>query len=175
MYHNDQRPSDRNGVSLKPLDLVVVASIPEHFWADPEFRQLKEYAGSYGLVTYYDAGTGPSCSPWHFDRKGHPGWVMADNSAVNVLCRRVAGDVITSYDFWIPPATLTKIPYNVLVMTIFADYPWQMNEDEGPSAYPFIRGGMPEFDHIRRIIETPYAKLVEAHDAAMAVLPAPPS
>ncbi|NJO55450.1 MAG: hypothetical protein HC834_02815 [Rhodospirillales bacterium] len=92
VYHTNITPLEKNGVALKPLDLVVVDQIPEHFWADPEFRQLKDYAGSYGLVTYYGAGTGPSCSPWYFDRKGHPGWVMADGSAVNVLCRGDNGD-----------------------------------------------------------------------------------
>ncbi len=55
-------------------------------------------------------------------------------------------------------------------MNIFAELPWQMREEDGPSDYRFIVEGMEWFDRVKRIIEAPYDELVKAHNAAMQAL-----
>lgn len=170
LYHTDLQPKSKDGTIIKPLDLVITGEIPQHYWQDPNFTNLKNYQGCYGLVTYSEADMGTVCSPWSYGRKGHPGWVDLDGSHVNVLCRRISDNSVTSYDFWLPTISLTKIPYNSLIMNIFADYPWQMQDTEGPSSTFFIREGMEEFAHIKKIMDTPYERLVEAHDKAMDII-----
>ncbi len=171
MYHTNKRPRDKNGNTLKPLDLVILGDIPEHYWVDPGFSSLKKYKGCYGLITYEDRD-GIVYNPYYLGDKNHPGWVNSEGSVVNVLTRRIDMDneAVASWQFWLPPETLQKIPYNALIMNIFAEYPWQMKEENGPSDYLFIRKGVEEYQYIKKIMETPYKKLVAAHDAAMNIL-----
>jgi hypothetical protein len=170
LYHTDLRPLDCNGVPMKPLDLVVINEIPEHYWLDPDFATLRKYGGCYGLITYSNDG-GIEYPPYFLGNRQHPGWVSGDGGVVNVLSHRVTDerDVATG-EFWIPPTSLRKIPFNSLIMNIFVEYPWQMGEEDGPGSTFFVREGIPEYEHIKRILETPRAVLEAAHQAAMAVL-----
>ena len=165
-YHTQARPRDRHGVYLKPLDLVRIVSIPAHNFSDPDFGYLENYVGCYGLVTYFAKET------WYFDKKDHPGWVSGDGKYACVLTRRIDGDRITSWEFWLSEGDVEKLPYNSLIMNVFADYPWQLTNDDGSSEM-FIVEGMEEFAHIRKILEAPYHCLVDAHHKAMEVLQDP--
>jgi hypothetical protein len=163
-FHTSLRPTDQSGKKLQPLDLVMIGDIPAHYYDDPDFMVLKEYAGNYGILTYFLG------EPFYYGRKSHPGWTDGEVESVNVLSRRVCDDAICSMDFWIPACTLKKIPYNSLIMNVFADYPWQMLDDDGPSDHHFVVRGMEQFDHIERILSAPYGDLVNAHEAAMKAL-----
>lgn len=170
-YHTLVKPVDVNGKAIKPLDLVVLGDIPEHNWSDKEFRSLKEYAGCYGLVTYHSFGD-RVYEPYYNRNNDHPGWVSGDGKTVFVESRKIDAEknTVISWGFWMPASSLTLIPYNCLIMNIFVEYPWQMQEADGPEDYLFIREGIPEFDYLKRLIVTPYQKLVEAHNAAMSIL-----
>jgi hypothetical protein len=170
LYHTDLRPLDYNGSPMKPLDLVVINEVPKHYWEEPEVADLKKFVGLYGLITYANDGES-EYSPYFRGNKQHPGWVSGDGGVVNVLSHRITEehDVMTC-EFWIPPTSLRKIPFNSLIMNIFVEYPWQMGEVDGPSSTFFVREGIPEYEHIKRILETPLAVLEAAHQAAMAVL-----
>lgn len=170
-YHTEARPLDINGKAIKPLDLVMLGDIPEHNWSDKEFQSLKKYAGCYGLVTYHSFGDGVY-EPYYNRNKDHPGWVSGDGKTVFVESRTIDKEkkCVLSWGFWLPASSLTLIPYNILIMNIFVEYPWQMQEVDGPSDYLFIRDGIPEYEHIKRIMTAPYEKLVEAHNAAMSIL-----
>ncbi|MEO0614310.1 MAG: hypothetical protein AAFY83_13460 [Pseudomonadota bacterium] len=170
-YHTTIRPKARNGMLIKPLDLVVLGDIPEHYWADEGFRYLKEYAGCYGLVTYHSFGD-CSYAPFYNENKDHPGWVNGEGTVLCVESKRIdrENQTVTSWQFWMPSSSLLRIPFNSLIMNIFVEYPWQMREVDGPSDYLFIRSGIPEYEHIKKIMDTPYEKLVEAHNAAMDIV-----
>jgi hypothetical protein len=167
-FHTKLRPLDSRGEPLKPLDLVIIEAVPEHYWAETGVESLKEYTGQYGLVTYY--GVGPHVEPYHFGRKDHPGWVSGDGGVVNVLTRRIDGDAIASCEFWIPPSDLRKIPFNTLIMNVFVEYPWAMGDTDGPSDCLFIRAPLEEFFRIKTILDAPLHVLQSAHDAAMNVI-----
>jgi hypothetical protein len=169
-YHTDLRPLDCNGSPLKPLDLVVINEVPKHYWKEPEVAHLKKCAGNYGLITY-SSEYGEEIQPYILGNKRHPGWVNGDCGVVCVMAHLITDehDVMTC-EFWIPPTSLRKIPFNSLIMNIFVEYPWQMGEVDGPSSTFFVRKGIPEYEHIKRIMETPLAVLEAAHQAAMAVL-----
>lgn len=167
-FHTKLRPLDGRGEPLKPLDLVIIDAVPKHYWAEEGLEGLKEYAGRYGLITYY--GAGPTAEPYYFGKKDHPGWVSADGGVVNVATRRVAGDEIASCEFWIPPSDLRKIPFNALIMNVFVEYPWQMGDTDGPSDSLFIREPLEEFTRLKMILDTPLHVLQLAHDAAMSVI-----
>lgn len=167
-YQIGERPLDAVGAELCPLDLVIIRKVPEHYYADPEFASLEDYKGRFGLVTYSAAGK--ATEPYYAGRHEHPGWVDGTLSHVNVLSRRISVDEIYSYEFWVPVADLLRIPYNSLIMNIFADYPWEMLEEDGPSSHPFLVRGMPQFAHIEMVMTRPYEDLVAAHDAAIGIL-----
>lgn len=168
MYHTDLRPKDRQGEAISPLDIVIIEEVPQHYWADPLFASLKLYSGCYGLITYAEQEAGEYL-PYYMEDKSHPGWVSGDGSVVHVLSRRTEGNAILSWDFWVPPKALRKIPYDCLVMNIFVEYPWQMRNESGPGSTLFVRDGMPEFDYLSKVMKTPYDLLVRAHDAAMGI------
>ncbi|WP_068460021.1 hypothetical protein [Hyphomicrobium sulfonivorans] len=167
-FHTDMRPPDSTGAPLKPLDIVILGEIPEHYWVDSEDQSLRNYAGCYGLVTY--RGEGPVFDPYYIENHGHPGWVSEDGRVVNVLSRRLCDNAICSAEFWMPPANLQKIPYNSLIVDLFAQYPWEMNDTTGPSSRLFITNKVQEFAYLKRILETPLDRLQRAHAAAVAVL-----
>ena len=52
-YHTPLRPLEGSGLRLKPLDLVVLGSIPEDYWYEEGAEHLKHYAGKYGIIKYY--------------------------------------------------------------------------------------------------------------------------
>ena len=161
-FHTALRPPDANGNPLKPFDLVIIGDIPTYYYDEPGCESLRHYGGKYGLVTYFSDN-----EPFYYGRKDHPGWVSPDGSVVSILSRRVCEDSICSYDFWLSPTTLRKIPYNSIIMNVFTDLVWQMLDDEGPSDHHFIVRGMEQFEMIERILNTPYDDLARAHDAAM--------
>ncbi|MFT3987439.1 hypothetical protein [Aestuariivirga sp.] len=164
-FHTTLRPLDRNGRLLQPLDLVILGSIPEHYWSDPDFRGLQDYGGKYGMVVYFDRNT-----PFDFGRKDHLGWVSPDGANVCVLTTKIADDAVYPLEFWLPANTLAKIPYNTFIANLFADYPWLMGDEDGPGDHPFIVRGMEQFEHIERILNTPYEALTAAHERAMRVM-----
>jgi hypothetical protein len=168
-YQTNRLPKDKFGCEIKPLDLVILGDIPEHEWSDPEFASRKHYAGCYGLVTYANRDS-VAYQPFFYGKKDHPGWVSGDGQFVNVLTRRIADGKVVSTNFWMPLNSLKKIPFNSFIMDIFADYPWEMMEEEGPSSFHFIRKGMLEYEHIEKVVKTPYEVLVDAHEAAVSVL-----
>ena len=172
LYHTSLRPGDCNGITLKPLDLVVINRLPEHYWQDPIFANLSEFSGCYGLITYSSEGAEgvTEYQPYFRGNKEHPGWVSGDGSVVNVLSRRISGESVVSCEFWIPPVDLRKIPFNCLIMNVFAEYPWQMAESAGPSSRFFVKRGMPEYDYIKMILQRPHSTLEAAHKAAMTIL-----
>src|SRR5436190_9028072 len=160
-------PIDKKGQELKPLDLVIVGEIPEHYYSDidPESAVvLKGYQGKYGLITYF------MHEPFYYDNKNHPGWVSGDGSVVYVESHAVNAGHISTYGFWLPPSTLLKIPDNFLIMNVFSDLPWEMTDENGPGSKHFIVEGMERFHTIKRILDTPYEVLAVAHEAAVTVL-----
>jgi hypothetical protein len=163
-FHTSLQPLDSAGASLQPLDLVILGQIPNHYFADPAFQSLRLYEGGYGMISYFGG------QPYYFDNKNHPGWVSGDGQFVNVRARRIHKDALFSYDFWVPPKSIRKIPMNVLIMSAFADFPLQMSDDDGPGDHPFVVRGMEQFEFVKRVLHSPYEDLVKAHDAAMAVL-----
>lgn len=168
-HYSAVQPLDHSGNRLKPLDLVIIQEVPKHYWLDPEFSSLRLYRGCYGLITYAEQEAGEYL-PYYMGNPLHPGWASGDGSAVHVLARRTDGDVIWSWDAWLPPNTLQRIPYNCILMNIFSEYPWQMREDDGPGSTLFVRKGIPEFDYLNKIMCAPYSTLLLAHEAAMNVL-----
>ncbi len=167
-YHTSIRPLDGKGQALKPMDIVLVKAIPNHYWCDPDFSELQNFAGSYGLISYVSDGI--ESEPYFLGNKSHPGWVNGDGSLVHLLTRRVGNGVIVTGDFWVPPADLVRLPFNALLMNIFVEYPWQMQDDEGGGSSLFIKDGMFEYDFIKRITEARLSVLNAAHNAAMNVL-----
>ena len=163
-FHTSVRPHDMNGGPLQPLDLVVLSEIPEHFWIEPGFEGLKDYAGKFGMVTYLTDG------PYYFDMKGYPGWASPTGELVHVIATKIRDDCVYRYEFALPPSTVRRIPYNSIIMSLFADYPWQMPDDEGPSDHPFVIRGMEQFAFIERVLSTPYDELEKAHRAAVQFL-----
>ncbi len=174
IYHTDKRPLDKSGHELRPLDLVILGDIPWHYWIDEGSERLKRFGGCYGLVTYHPSIGGCGYDPFYNRNKAHPGWTSGDAKTVYVESHRVDAEeqAVFSCGFWLPSASLTWIPFNSLIMNAFVEYPWQMNEVDGPSDYLFIRAGLPEYEYLKRIMNAPYQKLVEAHEAAMAALDA---
>lgn len=168
IYQTALRPLDCDGRAMKPLDLVIIKEVPEHYWADPDCSELKSFEGCYGLITYPTDGV--ESQPYYLGNKNHPGWVSGDGTKVNVLARRVRHTEVVSWDLWAPSNCLEKIPFNSLIMNIFAEYPWQMKSEDGPGSILFIREGVPEFDYIKRLVNTSRRVLDKAHAAAMAVL-----
>ena len=164
-FHTSVRPFDSKHQKLQPLDLVIIDKVPESDYQEEGFEFIKNYEGKYGLITYYT-----SSEPYYHDDKNHPGWVSPDGSVVCVWSHAINDRAITSWDFWLPPENLTRIPYNFLVMSIFSEFPWQMLDSDGPSSHHFVVEGMEQFAYIKRILETPYEVLVDAHNAATAVL-----
>jgi hypothetical protein len=160
------RPLDRYHAPLQPLDLVVIETIPEFHWQEEGFEEIKYYHGAYGLVTYFGS------RPWYPGNHKIPGWVSRNGDQVDVSTHHLSGDVISSWDFWLPANGLRRIPYNFLLMSVFAEYPWAMTENDGPSGINFIRKGVPQFDYLSEILDAPYERLVKAHEMAYAVLKA---
>jgi hypothetical protein len=158
-FHTAARPLDCNGRVLKPLDLVRIKCIPSHNFTDPDFAILAEYSGCYGLVTYCMK------EPWYFGRSDHPGWVSSDGAVVCVLTRRINGNRVTSWEFWLPEQSVEWLPYNSLIMDVFAEYPWEMADANGNSKH-FVIAGMEQFAHIKKVLDAPYETLVKAHAAA---------
>lgn len=172
-FHTELAPTDKLGQPLKPMDLVIIDEIPDHYWVDsgctdPGLYSLKLYAGCYGLVSYAEQD-GVEYLPFFLGNKKHPGWVNGEGNVVHVRSRRSNGEEILSWDFWLPTTTIRKIPYNCLVMNIFVEYPWQMRNEGGPGSTLFVRDGMPEFDYLSKVMKTPYELLVRAHDTAMGI------
>jgi hypothetical protein len=163
-FHTSFRPRDMHGKELQPLDLVIVNEIPPHYYNDPDFAALRDYRGCYGLITYFQS------EPFFYGKRDSPGWISADSSEVYVLTHRIHEDAVRSYDFWLPTVNLIKIPYNIPIMSVFSEYPWQMQDDVGPSSHDFVVRGMEQFKQIESVLTTPYTELVKAHDAAMTVL-----
>jgi hypothetical protein len=159
-FHTKLRPIDGRGIALKPLDLVVIKKLDWQDKEDDQFPFLRDYEGGYGLVTYF------AKEPFYFGNREHPGWVSRDGKSVNVYARKISGDVITSWDFWIPAANLWRIPYNVFIMSVFAEYPIELADDEGPSSHHFLVRGMEQFRVIEQVLKTPYESLVRAHETA---------
>lgn len=160
-------PRDKNGVVLRPLDIVIMGDIPEHYYADIDEESsaaLKKFAGGYGLISY--SGN----EPFYGKGKFHPGWTNQDATVVNVLSHAINGDHVSSYEFWLPANSVERIPYNLIIMNLFSEYPWEMNEDDGPGSYRFIREGMPQFEMVRLILTSTYDDLVSAHNGAMRCL-----
>ncbi len=168
-FHTELMPHDCNGLLLQPMDLVSIGAIPSHYWSDPEFNSLQNFSGGYGLITYYP-GSEIEFDPYFQGDKDHPGWVSREAKLVYVLSRRIENAHVATCDFWLPPQSLKKLPFNSIIMNIFAQYPWQMREADGPGSELFVSEGMKQFDYLRAIIQTPYSELVKAHEAAMAVL-----
>lgn len=163
-FHTSLRPVDSGGATLKPLDLVIIGDIPEQYWCDPGFESLRDYEGKFGLVTYHMK------QPWYYGKKGVPGWVSPTGDWVNVETRKIDSNSVVCFDFILPPSSLTRIPYNSIIMSIFADYPWRMMDDEGPSDHAFVIRGMQPFAFIERVLNTPYEDLERAHQAAVQFL-----
>jgi hypothetical protein len=169
-FHTELRPVDCAGQKLCPLDLVIINDIPRELYSDEGLENLQGYIGKYGLISYF------MNQPFYYGKKDHPGWVSGDGSMISVLTRKISKartdgrNVVTTWDFWLAPKNLTKIPFNSLVMNIFADYPWQMPDDDGPSDHHFIVEGMEQYAHIERVLNSPYESLVKAHDAAISAL-----
>jgi hypothetical protein len=163
-FHTHVRPLDRNGIAMKPLDLVIIDDIPEWYCTDRETAGLKDYAGQYGLITYFVD------EPWYGGLRGYPGWVSPNGESLHVVSRRICDDWVSEFDFSLPPSSVRKIPYNVIISAIFADYPCQMTDDDGPGTHPFIIRGMEQFAFIERVLKTPYEELEKAHSAAIRFL-----
>jgi hypothetical protein len=168
LYHTNVFPEDSNGQPIKPMDLVIIDCVPELYWTEPGCSVLQSFAGCYGLVTYHP-GEG-ECEPFYLGNKEHPGWTSGDRKLVFVLGRQIIGDRVMTYDFWLDPKNLTRIPFNSFVMNIFSQLPWQMQEVDGPSSELFIKEGMPEFAYLKKIMQTPYKKLAFINAEAMAKL-----
>jgi hypothetical protein len=169
-YHTHLRPEDSEGNSLKPLDIVIIQEVPEHYWQEPDSRNLREFAGCYGLLNYaIEYGEG---QPYHLDNPDHPGWVSRDGSVVRVVSRCLRQTEIVTCEFWLPPRNLKKIQFNSFVLNIFSEYPWQMREDDGPGSYFFLKSGLSEFEYLKKIMSTPIHVLNEAHMAAMKIIDA---
>ena len=160
------RPVDMHGNLLGPLDLVILGEIPEHYYADSDPRTaavLRSYAGCYGLITF------EMNERYRNNNKSHPGWVSGDSSAVYVISHAINDNHISAYDFWLSPTTLRKIPFNYLIMNVFADFPWELIEATGSTSH-FVSVGTDKYEIIKSILETPYDTLKRAHDAAAHVL-----
>ncbi len=162
-------PKDRNGTSLKVLDFVVIGEIPSHYYSDPGItaetsKVLNSYSGKYGLITYplnerYYPGTALS-----------PSWLSLDGTHVHVLSHAINHSHVSSYDFWLPSITLEKIPQNLLIQSVFAEFSWEMECVGGQDDVYVVVQGMEQFDLIKAILDAPYDVLKTAHEAAMAVL-----
>lgn len=163
-FHTSVRPLDSKNQELRPLDLVIIDKVPECHHQEEGLEFIRNYEGKYGLITYFMG------QPYYYDKKDHPGWVSSDGTVVCVWSHAIDDGVITAWDFWLPPENLTRIPYNFLIMNIFAEFPWQMRDTDGPSDHNFVVEGMEQFAQIKAIMETPYETLVDAHNAAAAVL-----
>ncbi|MEZ5901202.1 MAG: hypothetical protein R3D51_17110 [Hyphomicrobiaceae bacterium] len=166
-FYSNTVPKDRYGSVLKPMDLVILGDIPEHYWKDPEFSDLKEFSGCYGLITYFPAN-GPDHEAFYHGDPNHPGWVSGDGDTIYVLSRRIADGFVVSYDFWMPTNHITRIPFNSLIMNIFSQLPWQIAEDGATKL--FVSKGLREFDYIEKLMGLPYERLVLAHAAAMSLI-----
>jgi hypothetical protein len=163
-FHTSVRPLDAKNQELRPLDLVIINEIPSFHYEEEGLEFIRNYEGKYGLLTYFLG------APHYYDDKSHPGWVSPDGSVVCVWSHAINGGAVTSWDLWIPPENLTRIPHNFLIMNLFSEFPWQMLDSDGPSDHNFVVEGMEQFAYIKRILETPYETLVDAHNAATAVL-----
>lgn len=170
IYHTDERPRDLYGQKLKPLDLVLIEKIPATYWEEEGCEKIKLFEGCYGIINYWTAEK--THSPFYNGLKGNLAWISKDATWVNVATRRhdAEEECFFSYDFWLPAKELSKIPYNSLIMNLFVEYPWDMQEVDGPSSELFIRKGIPEYEYLKKISETPYKDLVTAHNAAMSGL-----
>lgn len=113
------------GPRLKPFDLVRVGEIPYHNWADAEFENLREYAGSLGLVTYHQNQL------QFLDDQSRSGWIDQSGTHVNVMCVRAGIEAVNSYSFWLPIVSLTKLRFNPLVLSVFANVPLYFEEPGG--------------------------------------------
>lgn len=151
------------------MDIVRLGSIPSHYWSDLDDDSMRKFAGCYGLVTFYPGAATEYDRFFAGDRK-HLGWVSPDGDLIFVLSRRIEDDRIWTGELWVPSRSVVKLPLNVLILNIFAQYPWQVRDADGPGCELFVHNGMQEFDHIKNIIEARYEALVEAHEAAMAVM-----
>jgi hypothetical protein len=168
LYHTKIFPSDCNGHQIKPMDLVIINSVPEYYWREVGCSALQNFSGCYGLVTYYP-GEG-ECEPFYLGNKEHPGWTSSDRKLVFVLSRQIIENRVMTYNFWLDPKQLNRIPFNALIMNIFSQLPWQMQQVDGPSSELFIKEGMSEFAYLKKIMQAPYQEMVRINDEAMAKL-----
>jgi hypothetical protein len=157
-YGMEVFPKDKHGAALKPLDLVIIRDLPTYYTEDKDLLSTLKYIGAYGMVNYLNL------ERFYGDHRDIPGWGSPNGSWVHVDAVGIRGDSIAVTDFVLPPSCLERIPYNYFIMSAFANYPWRIQDDDGPSDHPFVVRGVEQFDHVARVLSTPYERLVEAHE-----------
>jgi hypothetical protein len=152
-----QAPRDSKNQILAPFDFVKVGEIPDHYWSDPNFSVLKSYGHSIGMISYYQD------EYWYYGNPEHPGWVNANADVVNVRCVRVDAEQVSTYSFWLPCTSVTKLPHNVLFMALFERIQFQI-EIPGEGVADVIRPDSLHFKWLSAIASTPVDKLYEVNE-----------
>lgn len=159
----NQEICDKSGSILQPFDMVRIGDIPEHYWSDDHFSQLRLYAGGYGLTTYFGEQF------QYLGRDNHSAWLSPDSKHINVFCVRAAEDAVCSYSFWLPVNSIEKIGYNLVLANLFTRLPLQMEKSNGETIFTF--GSDTHFyELVRRISKAPLGDLEQINDYVLQAL-----
>jgi len=172
-----KQPADCHGAPLSAFDIVRLLRLPD--WgrlnADSDVTKaaFQDHKSCYGLVTY-------SRRP---DRDGWRRWHGPDNH-VFIEVVKITGLVVTAYGFVVPSSYVERLPYNAIIMNIFADFDWHSGWDTIFKAEDIqkwtprlpevieeaVTSGTKAFEVIKAILETPYETLLAAHDEAAKII-----
>ena len=178
---NDQsrRPADFHGAALGALDIVRLLRLPDWQWSDTDGEETKaafqDHKPCYGLVKY-------ARRP---DRDGWQNW-HGPNGHIFIEVVKIAGSRATAYGFVVPSSYVERLPYNSIIMNIFANFDWESGWDaiytpediqkwtpRPPEAIEWaVTKGTKAFEAIETIIQAPYEKLVAAHNEAAKLIAA---
>lgn len=171
------RPADCHGTVLCAYDIVQLLRLPDWEWSDIDSKETKaafqDHKPCYGLVTYARRPDRDGWRRWH----GPDGHIF-----IEVV--KITGLVATAYGSVVPSSYVERLPYNGIIMNIFANYDWQIGWDtiykpediqewtpRSPEAIEeAVTSGTKAFEVIKAILYTPYETLLAAHNEAAKII-----
>ena len=177
LQSHSNSPTDCQGSTLGAYDIVRLLRLPDWEWSAADSEETKaafqDHKPCYGFITYAL-------------RPDHDGWRRwhGPDSHIFIEVVKITGLVATAYGFVVPSSYVERLPYNSIIMNIFANYDWQIGWDTDykpediqkwtphpPEALEAaVTSETKAFEVIKTILHTPYEKLLAAHDEAAKII-----